>query len=214
MISNLIKNFIWITPCGEYARILMSKKEVVVKKRHFYTIFSHLFQFYDKIAASNCIFHHYLKTRINLEAAREIRILIAQKNELIWFLFHFRCFRVFFLRIEIGAPPCRWVWTPTARHQAFYSTITKGRKKTKPDIQRPRILANICLAETVLAKNAIFLPIFGHGFQFCPQTVYLCGFIFSRKLRLKCELLVKCASHYPYSIGNYDFFLFKNFSNF
>ena len=46
------------------------------------------------------------------------------------------------------------------------------------------------------------------------QSISAAFFIFFRKLRLKCELLVKSASHYPYSIGNYDFFLFKNFSNF
>ena len=74
----------------------MSQKKVVVKKRHFYTIFSHKFQFYDQITARNCIFHDDLKTRNNLGAAREIWILIAQKNELIWFLFHFFMFSRFF----------------------------------------------------------------------------------------------------------------------
>ena len=96
MIRTKMKNVIWITPCHEYARAWRSKKEVVVKKRHFHPIFSHWFQFSCQITTHNCFFLNDLKTRNDLRVAPGMRILMVKKTELIWFSFHFLMFKRFF----------------------------------------------------------------------------------------------------------------------
>ena len=83
MTLNIMKNFIWITPCREYAQTRGSKKGIVVKKMHLFPILSHWFQIYHEIAARYRVFHDHIETRINMGDAREIRILIEPKMKLI-----------------------------------------------------------------------------------------------------------------------------------
>ena len=78
-----MKNFIWITPCREYAQTWGSKKGIALRNKHFYPILSHWFQIYREIAAHYRVFHDHIKNWINMGDAREIRILIEPKMKLI-----------------------------------------------------------------------------------------------------------------------------------
>ena len=143
----------------------------MVKNWHFHPIFSHWFQFYYRMAAHNPVFHDDLKTRINLGAAREIRIFLDLKMNQNDFHSNISCFKSVFLHMKNELPPRRCVWTATARHQASYCTNIKGWKKAKSDLLMPRTLANICSVEKVFKKKCNFLPISDHGFHYCPKTV-------------------------------------------
>ena len=143
---------------------------MVVKNSHFHLILNHWFQFYFTIATHDRVFHDDLYTSINFWAAREIRTFFEQKNDLIWFFSNIWCFNSDFLHMKIEPSPRRCVWTATARHPATYSTNTKGRKKAKTDVLRPRTLANICSAETFYAKRAHFQTHLWPWFSFLPTN--------------------------------------------
>ena len=192
------------------------KKWIVVKNWHFHPIFSHWFQFYYRMAGHNPVFHDDLKTRINLGAAREIRIFLDPKNGLKWFSFQYFMFHECFSTHE------KWATTTPLclnRHSSPSGLLLYQHKGSEKSKDWPPYAANTCehlFGRKGLSKKCTFFYLFlTMVFIIAPkQSIVVAFFIFFHKQELKFELLVKSASQYPYFNGNYDFCSFSNFLDF
>ena len=117
------------------------KKWILVKNWHFHPIFIHWFQFYYRMAAHNPVFHDDLKTRINLGAAREIRIFLDPKNGLKWFSFQYFMFHECFSTHEKWAtttPLCLNRHSPPSGLSLYQHKGSEKSKVSPPDAANTR----------------------------------------------------------------------------